>query len=187
MERIKTFISKFIHSRYFYIAIVSLLIVLTIIIYIVKKTKEASISTVIRTNDSTEVVFDEIRVEVKGEVMNPKIYSLPSGSRVEDAILKAGGFTNYADVTSVNLVKIVKDGDSIEVKRIETSTSNLININLATESDLMKLSGISSAKASAIITDREINGLFNSIEEIMRVNGISQATFDKIKDYITVK
>ena len=131
---------------------------------------------------------DEILVNITGEVNKPGIYSVPNGSLVNDVIITSGGFTKYADTDSVNLIQKVKDGDKIVVKRkVDNTNTDLININTATISELTKLTGIGEAKASAIVTYRETYGKFQSIEELMNVQGISQSVFDKIKDYITVK
>lgn len=69
----------------------------------------------------------------------------------------------------------------------EISNNNLININTASSEELQTIKGIGDAKASAIIEYRNTNGLFNSIEDIKNVNGISESLYDKIKDFITTE
>lgn len=67
------------------------------------------------------------------------------------------------------------------------NNNNIININTATKEELMTLTGIGETKANAIIEYREVNGYFINIEDIMKVNGISESTYSKIKDFITIK
>ena len=67
-----------------------------------------------------------------------------------------------------------------------TGSSNLININKASKSELMQLSGIGEARALDIISYREKHGAFKRIEDIKNVSGIKDAAFNKIKDYICV-
>ena len=138
-------------------------------------------------DNNSLVSYDEILVNVTGEVNRPGIYSIKNGSIVSDAIRLAGGFTKDADDTSINLISKLKDGDKILVKRKASSDNpNLININTASVSELMQLPGIGEAKANAIVTYREKYGKFTSIEEIMNVTGISESVYLKIKDSITV-
>ena len=66
-------------------------------------------------------------------------------------------------------------------------SSGLVNINTATESELCSISGIGASRAAAIVEDRQENGNFASIEDIMKVSGIKEGTYEKIKDMITVK
>lgn len=171
-----------------FIAVGIVAILVIIIISIIKNTKEDIV--IYREDDSlsVDIKLDEILVNVTGEVNKPGIYSIKSGSIILDAIRIAGGFTDKADEDSVNLIGKVKDGDKILVKRKDSENiEGLININTATVKELMTLNGIGEAKASAIITYRTQNGLFNSIEEIMNVQGITESIYLKIKDSITVK
>ena len=171
------------------ISIVSIGLITILLINIFKKDNVEYIDLNSQSSlSSKEVSYEEILVNVTGEVKKPGIYSIKSGSIVSDAIKVAGGFSEYADVDSVNLIAKIKDGERILVKRLdESSDLTKVNINIATVRDLMTLPGIGEAKASAIITYRSVNGNFNSIEEIMNVQGISESIYLKIKDSITVK
>lgn len=83
----------------------------------------------------------------------------------------------------------INNGESIIITGEDVTVVNsndLININTATKEELTKLNGIGDAKANAIIEYRNNNGLFNSIEGLLNVPGISQSLYDKIKAYITV-
>lgn len=146
-----------------------------------------------------------IVVHVDGAVAEPGVYELPSGSRANDAVIAAGGLLDDADTSTINLAATLSDGEKLyiptegeEVTVSTTSTSTttstsddsseteLININTATAEELDELPGIGEATAAAIIEDRETNGEFTSIEDIMRVSGIGEAKFANIKDLICV-
>ncbi len=142
-----------------------------------------------------------IFVYVCGEVNSPGVYELPEGSRLFEAVEAAGGFTEDADERVHNLALLLKDGAQITVySRSEAETlsaalrygasgespDGLININTASKAELMTLPGIGEAKADDIIRYRESNGDFKVIEDIMKVSGIKDAGFQKIKDRITV-
>ena len=136
----------------------------------------------------------DLTVHVCGAVRNEGVYKLPPGSRIEDAVNAAGGFLPTADRDYCNLARLVEDGQQIRVPtRAEAESlreqerehdSGLININTATEAELMTLPGIGQTRAQAIIAWREKNGGFKTIEDIMKVSGIKESAFLKIKDRI---
>lgn len=149
-----------------------------------------------------------IMVHVSGEVNSPGVYSLPWGSRTKDAIQAAGGFKDGADVDSVNLAKMLLDGDQVSVAAerqtvgseksrtlVKESTAGPISgknlfpldINTATVTEIEQLPGIGPTKAGLIVAYREQHGAFKTIEEIQNVSTIGQATFVQIKDLIIVK
>ena len=133
-------------------------------------------------------------VYVYGAVRSPGVYSLPVGSRVYDAAKAAGGYLPEADPSSLNPVRVLKDGEMLRVaftgEESEESVSDpgdgLIDINTAGEALLMTLPGIGEAKAEAIVSFREDRGPFGSIEEIMLVSGIGEGIFSRIRDKIKV-
>lgn len=137
----------------------------------------------------------EIYVHVCGEVNNPGVYRFAKEPRVIDVVKQAGGFTKKADKAGVNLAEIVTDGTQLiieaKTKKIKHKTeedvnSNRLNINTASKEELMTLSGIGESKATQILSYRESNGKFHAIEDIMKISGIKEGVFNKIKDYITV-
>ena len=145
-----------------------------------------------------------ILVDVSGAVAQPGIYSLPASSRVKDAIEAAGGLLPEAFTASLNMAAPLSDGTKVlvpvtqEVRELSaesgenpvTASSSQtilpININTAPKQSLMELPGIGETKAQAIIDYRTQNGPFTSIEEIQNVSGIGPATFEKLKDLITI-
>lgn len=151
-----------------------------------------------------EAPLEEIIVDVKGAVGAPGVYTLTPQNRVIDAIEMAGGFIDEADQNAVNLAKIVEDQMVIYIPQIgeevqdanlnqasvapptEETTGTLVNINLDGKEVLMTLNGIGNSKADNIIKYREENGLFQSVEEIKNVSGIGDATFENLKESITV-
>jgi competence protein ComEA len=139
-----------------------------------------------------------IAIHVSGAVMYPdRVYYLMPGSRVEDAVQAAGGATEEADLSQLNLAAPVSDGQKIRVpvwgeviadgeNSTENTQSLLTNINLATKIELQNLPGIGAAYAERIIEYRTSHGNFQTVEEIMNVKGIGEKVFEKIKELITV-
>lgn len=149
---------------------------------------------------------DTIFVDVSGAVSTPSVVEIPSGSRVADAIEAAGGLAPEADVSSINRAARVEDGSKVVVPALtaggeqaagseatgaldpatDSSTPSLVNINLAGVDELDELPGVGPATAQAIVDDREENGSFSSIEDIMRVSGIGEAKFERMRDLISI-
>ena len=173
---------------------------------------EILVNNVITNENNTN--DDIVIIHITGSVKNPGIVKLKEGSRIEDAIEAAGGLTENADITKVNLAYVVEDGtkikipsaseedigdediidsksgDNIIIEENTVSSSNstqTININKATEKEFETLPGIGPSLASKIIEYRNQNGKFGSIEDIKNVNGIGDSKYEKIKDLITVK
>lgn len=177
---------EFLKNKKVRVILISLGCLIILIIYLINKRSNDEESSVIENNVS--INYDDLIVEIKGEVNKTGIYSVGSETRVNDVIILAGGLTINADTTNINLAEKVEDGMVIFIpsKKIEENESTLININTATKEELMKLNGIGEAKAQAIITYRNNNNGFKNIEELVKVNGISEKIYLSIKDKITV-
>ena len=145
--------------------------------------------------ESTE---ERVFVHVCGAVREPGVYVLDSGSRIADAVEAAGGFTENADDSRLNLAAVLQDGIQIYVPEkgedlslrdlsAGTDGSERVNINTADVRELTDLRGIGEARAADIISFRETHGPFQCIEEIMLVPGIKTAAFEKIRENITVE
>lgn len=149
---------------------------------------------------NVEVAKNEVVVYVSGQVKTPAVVTLEDNGnlRLVDAVNAVGGLTELADTEIINLAEPLIDGQHIHVPTKEiyfrelpaqTSTSNknnLININTADEKELQNIKGIGPALAGRIIDYRQNNGEFKSIDEIKKVRGIGDKTFEKMKDQITV-
>ncbi len=163
-----------------------------------------------------EETAETIFVYVCGAVYSPGVYELPKGSRVINALEAAGGFTEDADETYVNLAAGLEDGiklripekseqaagqkiESAEVAMAQIMTkaiegdgvstddgSVMVNINTASQAQLKTLPGIGDGIADRIVQYRTENGNFSRIEDIMKISGIKDKLFQKIKDRITV-
>jgi len=144
---------------------------------------------------------DLITVDVKGAVKSPGIYDLPVGSRVHDAVQKAGGLTDEADSKSLNLAQKVSDealvyvptkGEEAASQQAasgttpSTSKEKKINLNKASLEELKQVKGLGGKRAQDIIDHREANGKFKSVDELKKVSGIGAKTIEKLKDYVTV-
>jgi len=141
-------------------------------------------------------------VYVSGAVTLPDVYYLPPGSRVADAIRAAGGMTDDADPQALNLAQVVADGMRIHVPYKSSDTqaplvdlpvrgnepvSILININTANQEQLESLPEIGPHIAGEIITYREANGPFTTIDELLNVPGVGTITLEAIRELITVE
>lgn len=137
---------------------------------------------------SSPNMTNSICVYVCGAVNNPGVYNLSDNSRLVDAINLAGGATEEAALDEINLANLLYDGEKIYVpdKNQKFADSNLVNINSASLNVLMTLPGIGESRASSIIEFRENVGGFAKIEDIMKVSGIKESAFAKIKDLICV-
>ena len=143
---------------------------------------------------------DLITVDVKGAVKSPGIYDLPVGSRVHDAVQKAGGLTEEADSKSLNLAQKVSDEALVYVPSrgeetsqrtasgtpSSTSKEKKVNLNKASLEELKQVKGLGGKRAQDIIDHREANGKFKSVDELKKVSGIGAKTIEKLKDYVTV-
>ena len=135
-----------------------------------------------------------ILVDVSGAVNAPGLYEVSPGSRVADAVKAAGGLSSDAQMTNLNLASPLQDGQKVYVPSTSDpitfdpldNENQIININAASLAELATLPGIGEGRAADIITYRQNNGAFDTIDEIMNVPGIGQGIFDQIKDRITV-
>lgn len=154
--------------------------------------------------------ISEIVVHVGGAVVSSGVYRLDEGDRVEDAVSAAGGFAEGAAIDSVNLARVVVDGEQVIVPTLEEiatgsvvpqngssepgggaggsspTSSGKININTASAAELTALSGIGEVTAQKIVAERESVGPFSSPEDIMRVSGIGEKKYAQIADSICV-
>ena len=165
---------------------------------------------VISTSDEADSHFDssddstkddsntDIYVHICGAVINPGVYQVPVGTRVYQALELAGGSSDDAYLSGINLADKLADGQKVYIPAEGENAegilsidsggvqSVMININTASEAELMTLPGIGQSRAKDIINYRVKNGLFESINDIMKVSGIKEAAFEKIKDLIKV-
>jgi competence protein ComEA len=137
-----------------------------------------------------------IFVYVCGAVGKAGVYELDEGSRLYEAIELAGGMSEDADTTYLNMARVLTDGEQVVVYTVTEALNlkaeeaqaklGLVNINTADLTELTTISGIGESRAKAIIDYREKNGAFSSIEDIKNVDGIKDGLFSKIKDKITI-
>ena len=157
-----------------------------------------------------EAVIQLVFVDIKGAVMYPGVYELQPDKRIIDAVQLAGGYTQEADAKLINHAQKVEDEMVIYIpekgEKLDEIPSNLltmsssgtsqgdngmkdqkVNINKADEAILTTLSGVGPSKAQSIISYREENGGFKTIDDLKKVSGIGEKTFEKLKDFVTVK
>ena len=136
------------------------------------------------------------KIYICGCVKNPGLYEFKKGDRVGDCVDRAGGLGENADINSINLARLVNDGEQIYISEklsdtedkhnVQNKNINKININLADKEDLMKLPGIGDSKADSIIRFREENGPFTDIQDLTKIPGIKASAFNKIKELISI-
>lgn len=169
-------------------------------------TGEASVE---YSNEETEAenkqsIKDDTRimVHVAGEVIHPGVYDLDEGSRVIDALEKAGGSLDNAALERVNLAQPLIDGQQVFIPAVSKEGENVqhaassseqaslqdarVNINMADQSKLETLPGIGSVKSQSIINYREEHGPFQKVEDLLQVNGIGEKTLENIREQVTI-
>jgi competence protein ComEA len=142
----------------------------------------------------------QVTVDVAGAVKTPGVYSLPINSRVVDAIKAAGDQLKGADLSDINLARIVKDGEQIYIyppskggnpvrispQRVKAKSSGPIALNRASAKTLESLDGIGPVLAARIVAYRNQNGPFLAVEDLLKVSGIGSAKFAQFKEKLRV-
>ena len=201
------------------IIVVVLIIIMCIVIgyYIISKTEKydysdiEKISNIIEEDQEVDdnIIENKIVIHITGEVEEEGVIELEKGARISDAIEEAGGTTEEADLSNVNLAYILSDGQKVKIPNInekdeeiivveEKAGDNIIiegnkskeekiNINKAAQTEIETLPGIGPSTALKIITYRNEHGKFKNIEDIKNVSGIGDSKFENIKEYICVE
>lgn len=141
-------------------------------------------------------------VHVDGAVAAPGVYELAEGARANDAVLAAGGLAEGADTSALNLAAPLSDGEKLHVPcegeeaaapgtgdvaaSGQGASTGPVNLNTASVDELDTLPGVGEATARAIVEDREANGPFATIEDLMRVSGIGEKKFERIRGLVCV-
>jgi len=181
-------------SRQLLISLAAVVAVASLVLVAVNRPEPATGEFQIAENpQEIEVVQQFLFVHIVGEVNTPGMYQLPIGARLVDAVFAAGGLTEDADNSSVNLARELSDGEQIVVYKIgeqgttdSISSGGLISINRATAEQLEDLPGIGPALSARIIAYREANGGFKSKEDLKNVSGIGDSIFSGFEDLITL-
>lgn len=187
------------------IGLIGIIIISIIIYYMTQKIGNDEI--VIDNTESIEeeeVIEEKIAIHMTGCVKNPGIIELKEGERIDDAIQLAGGLTEEADLTNVNLAYKVEDGQKIYIPSIhdieekeiiqenqeeifgKENETGKVNINTAKQTELETLPGIGPTIALRIIGYRKENGEFTDIEELKEIEGIGEAKWEQIKDFVEI-
>lgn len=146
-------------------------------------------------SSTSEIAKPTIFVHIAGSVKRPGIYQLESGSRVYEAVLAAGGLGAKANQMSVNLARVLTDGEQLLVASNAQSmnqqfnvpsTPSLISLNQASASQLEDLPGVGPALAGRIVDWRTSNGGFKSKEDLLNVSGIGDKLYAGVRDLVTL-
>ena len=149
---------------------------------------------------------EPILVQISGKVDSPGIYSLRQGARLQDLITLAGGLTVDADENRVNGAAILRDGDYFYIPAVDEIIPDIatnspvrmnvdpdsefvypLDLNTASQEALESLPGIGPTKAEDILAYRGAHGPFTSVDELVKVSGIGEATVESIRDYLYVE
>lgn len=201
------------------IIVVVLIIIMCIVIgyYIISKTEKydysdiEKISNIIEEDQEVDdnIIENKIVIHITGEVEEEGVIELEKGARISDAIEEAGGTTEEADLSNVNLAYSLSDGQKVKIPNINEKDEEIIvveekagdyiiiegnkskeekiNINKATQTEIETLPGIGPSTALKIINYRNEHGKFKNIEDIKNVSGIGDSKFENIKEYICVE
>jgi len=146
----------------------------------------------VQVEATAETATADLVVDVAGEVRRPGIVTLPPGSRVHEAIEAAGGVRGSVDTTGINLARVLNDGEQIVVGAPAAQSAGgdvgpaRVNINSADLVALDALPGVGPVTAEAIIAWREENGPFRTIDDLLEVKGIGEATLAELRDRVTL-
>lgn len=149
-------------------------------------------------NDNIQEVVDNqnsLSITIEGEVVMPGIYKLANDDILNDLIVAAGGLLESADQDAINLSLSLEGRDYFYIPSKTAYANNCeitaevekVNINSANADQLATLSYVSDTLATRIVEYREENGPYMCIEDLMNVKGIGQATYERIRDYVTLK
>ena len=196
---------EFLKSNKFTIILILVLSAFGYIFLYIKEEKNENIlveteAVELETQVEEIVEKNKIYIDIAGEVVNPGVYMLDEGSRVNDLVILAGGVTENANLDNINLAYVLTDGLKITIPNKKDTSKNLlqtslvgssaatgiVNINQAGKEELMNLSGIGESIAEDIIEYRNKIGKFKKKEDIKNVSGIGESKYSKIKDKITV-
>ena len=200
--------SKKMENKKIIIIVIGIIIIALIIIKVIDNNYQTEEKTVI-TNSIIEETKENLTEEkmivyITGEVQNEGIIELEYGDRIADAIEKAGGVTENANLKDVNLAYELEDGQKLYIPSIHEENSEIIddgtggiegveeseeiiNINKADSEELQNLNGIGESLAQSIIKYREENGRFKVAEDLLNVPGIGESKLAKIKENIKLK
>ena len=183
------------------LAIIAILVVAISALFVTRGSSQEVIAAPVEFE--TPAISQSLIIDVAGAVKKPGVYSLPSNSRVVDAIRMAGGLRISADTSDINQARLLKDGEQIYVypnspsssyssggstraKRAPIRAAGPVLINRATAKEFESLDGIGPVLASRIVSYRKTNGAFTVIEDLKKVPGIGEITFAKFKEKLRV-
>ncbi len=178
------------NKKTIFTAAIAVLVILVLIIGGAKYMQSGNDNALLRDSEKNEFMTGEICVHVKGAVINPGLYTLARGSRINDAVLAAGGASPEADLDRINLARHIDDGQELIIPGVAAEgvyhDDGRVNINTASSDELCKLPGIGEALAARIIAHREKNGSFGSVDDLKKVSGIGNSKFKDIEELVKI-
>ena len=168
--------------------IVTAVLLVTIVVLILTGQNSSEPVIVQAKPKSSDTSFETGFIHLSGAVLHPGVYAIDSGARLFEVVTLAGGFTKDADQGSVNLARIVVDGEQVLISSegADSSSDSLIHLNRASASDLDALPGIGPTLSQRIIDWREANGSFKAVEDLRSVAGIGDRLYSGIRSLVTL-
>ncbi len=139
--------------------------------------------------DLAAIPIEYIEVSIDGAVVFPGIYHFFDTVTIQKALLYAGGLTEDADLSSVNLSYVLTRDQAITIASIVTTEDPsivLLNVNRASFSELITIPGLTETRAASLIIYREQYGEFKHLDELINVKNIGEVTLEKIKPYLSL-
>lgn len=197
LEKIGDFLDRLSALPYWQLAVIALVTVAAVAgAYFLLRSSPRPVGELHVSGEENSAVPRVLTVHVAGAVVHPGVVRLEEGTRVMDAVEGAGGPLPEADLDALNLAQPVQDGQKINVPRKGENggstqgqggkTSGKVNINQAGPDELEKLPGIGPTLAERIVSYRERNGGFRSIEELRKVSGIGEKKFAELRDLVEI-
>jgi competence protein ComEA len=161
-------------------------VVVTLALLISGQTESKPIEIQAKDSEGESIQSRQAYVHISGAIANPGVYPITPGMRLFEVIAIAGGFSSKADQSSVNLARVVTDGEQILIASggVVQKSDGLVSLNRASSSDLDKLPGIGPTLAARIIDWREANNGFQAIEDLRKVGGIGDKLFAGLKKLV---
>ena len=195
------------------ISLIIIIIITSIVITNIKNNKYEEIEYNEIIENSEKINYEEkietIKIHISGEVKYNGVIELDKGARIDDAIKFAGGLTENADISEVNLAYELSDGEKLHIptvggalqgeQKIITSENQegiiesislkdeKININTASQTEFETLPGIGPSLAYKIVEYRERNGKFKTIEDLKNISGIGENKYNQIETFVKIK
>lgn len=165
------------------IGLVAVILVMTVL-FIINKKIDVKVDGPIEVKG--EIVISKMKVHIAGEVKKPGVYEMNQDDRLEQLVEMAGGFTEEANASRVNLARKLKDGEMIVISKVkdQVTYTGIDFINNGSIEEIKTIDGIGETLAKRIVTYRNKNGFFTNFDDLLNIEGIGVSKVDLIKTHL---